>query len=132
MSLQTIWIFAVWNGLRGISLLTKKRFWLYLTIDTSSTAQQTKLYRYNRFVSATVSAGLAKGKTIWEYQTTERIASTPMISGDRVVFGSCDRSIYCLNKATGALVWRYRTDNAVMGSPMIKDGVVYIGASDGS
>ena len=49
---------------------------------------------FKRFVSA--------------FQTAERIASTPMIAGDKIVFGSCDKNIYCITKETGKLVWRHR------------------------
>ena len=50
----------------------------------------------------------------------------------KVVFGSCDYNIYCLDQNDGKLVWSVATKNAVLGSPLIEDGTVYIGGSDGS
>jgi outer membrane protein assembly factor BamB len=57
------------------------------------------------------------------------IYSDPIIVGERVLFGACDRFLYCLDKKTGKLVWKFRC-GGVVNSPIQKDGVVYFGSYD--
>lgn len=33
--------------------------------------------------------------------------SAPAISGNRLIFGACDRYLYCLNKDSGKLIWKF-------------------------
>jgi outer membrane protein assembly factor BamB len=47
------------------------------------------------------------GETQWTYTVGARIDSPPTIHRGRVVFGSTDGWVYCLN-TDGQLVWRYR------------------------
>ena len=49
---------------------------------------------------------------------------------DRVVFGSTDSNVYCINAETTKLIWKLKTDAEVLGSPAIENNVVYIGSSD--
>ncbi|MDR2036844.1 MAG: PQQ-binding-like beta-propeller repeat protein [Bacteroidales bacterium] len=72
---------------------------------------------------------MKNGKVIWRYQTGNRIVATAAVSEGRVVFGSADKNIYCLD-TNGRLIWKIEAKEAVMGVPLIADGVVYIGASD--
>jgi outer membrane protein assembly factor BamB len=76
---------------------------------------------------------LKNGKRKWTFQTEGPIFSSPATSGSaaatRIVFGSADGNVYCLN-ANGKLVWKKETTAAVLGSPFIDSNVVYIGGSD--
>lgn len=56
--------------------------------------------------------------------------SSPVIAGNRVVFGSGDQHIYALDATTGAKVWAFKTNDVVHASPAVSDGVVYIGSWD--
>ncbi|EKD32431.1 MAG: hypothetical protein ACD_77C00103G0042 [uncultured bacterium] len=68
---------------------------------------------------------------LWQFATAGKIFSTPAISGDRLVVGSSDTYIYCLDSKSGKLIWKVKADKSVLASPTIYKGVVYIGASDG-
>jgi len=73
---------------------------------------------------------IADGSIAWEFKTDEPVYSTPAFSGDRVVFGSTDGSIYALDSRTGRLVWKSLTGGPVVACPRVAAGVVYIGSSD--
>ena len=80
------------------------------------------------------------GKPVWQFTAGSRIDSPPTISEGRVLFGSRDGYVYCLNAADGQLVWKYRaapTDRKLVayeqiesvwpvhGSVLVVDGKVY-------
>ncbi|MBP6962863.1 MAG: PQQ-binding-like beta-propeller repeat protein [Armatimonadetes bacterium] len=81
------------------------------------------------------------GDSEWRYPAAGYIggvASTPAIftvgTDKRVVVGSMDGRVYCLNAQTGALIWSYQTLNRagtgngkVLASPTVYQGRVYIG-----
>ncbi|HSR37601.1 MAG TPA: PQQ-binding-like beta-propeller repeat protein, partial [Phnomibacter sp.] len=51
---------------------------------------------------------------------------------NRLVFGSGDGRIYCLDVKKGNELWRFTTKAAVLGSPLINGEKVFIGGSDHS
>jgi outer membrane protein assembly factor BamB len=70
---------------------------------------------------------------IWKYTTpypNYLVDSSPAVADGKVVFGTGNRNITCLNAETGALLWNYRTNLAVHSSPAIADGRVYVGSND--
>lgn len=56
--------------------------------------------------------------------------SSPVIVGNRIVFGSGDQNVYALDATTGTKLWSFATGDVVHASPAIADGVVYIGSWD--
>ena len=50
----------------------------------------------------------ASGKELWKFTAGARVDSPPTIYKGRVLFGSADGYVYCLNSADGALAWRFR------------------------
>jgi outer membrane protein assembly factor BamB len=82
----------------------------------------------------------ASGGKLWQYTTGARIDSPPTIYQGRVLFGSTDGCVYCLDASDGALAWRYRAapmDQRLMafeqlesvwpvhGSVLVENGVLY-------
>jgi outer membrane protein assembly factor BamB len=76
-----------------------------------------------------VCLSLKEGVKKWSFKTQGGIFSSPAFSKDRIVFGSADGFIYCLNKK-GKISWKLKTDGPVLGSPVIDSNIVYIGGSD--
>lgn len=78
---------------------------------------------------------IKNGKRKWAFQTAGPIFSSPACSAGngslagRIVVGSADGGIYCLNY-TGKMLWKFQTGAAVLGSPLLESDVVYIGGSD--
>uniref|UniRef100_A0A8C7MBT9 Aminoadipate-semialdehyde dehydrogenase n=2 Tax=Oncorhynchus kisutch TaxID=8019 RepID=A0A8C7MBT9_ONCKI len=64
------------------------------------------------------------GEMVWQYVTNGPVFSSPCITPDkqRVVCGSHDGCVYCLNCTDGSLVWRYQTPSRVYSSPCVFDG----------
>lgn len=62
-----------------------------------------------------------------------QIKSTAALVGERVLFTSWDRHVYCLDARTGARRWRHRTGGLAMSSPSVdvEAGRVYVGSHDG-
>jgi outer membrane protein assembly factor BamB len=75
---------------------------------------------------------LKNGKLLWKFQTEGAIFSSPAISNDKLIFGSGDANVYCLNTHNGTLIWKYTTEASVLGSPVINGDTVFIGGSDHS
>ncbi|XP_068599593.1 beta-alanine-activating enzyme [Brachionichthys hirsutus] len=64
------------------------------------------------------------GKLVWQFLTKGAIFSSPCISPDqqRVLCGSHDGCLYCVNCADGSLVWTFQTTGKVYSSPCVFDG----------
>jgi eukaryotic-like serine/threonine-protein kinase len=67
----------------------------------------------------------------WSFKTEGPVKSSAAIDGERVVVGSDDTHVYCINSLTGEEIWAFKTADAVEGSPLILGGHVYIGSADG-
>ena len=66
----------------------------------------------------------------WSFKTEGPVKSSAAIDGERVVVGSDDKHVYCLNSVTGEKLWAFKTADAVEGSPLILGDHVYIGSAD--
>ena len=111
------------------------------------------MYSQNTVYAGTDNGSLfavrADGKLKWKFTTGDAIRTTPVFSGDKIIFGSHDHNVYCLNSegrklwkfATGGPLWTYpcivdRKGN-VLFSPSKQiadksnDFIVYFGAFDG-
>ena len=53
----------------------------------------------------------------WKFTTEGEIISSANVVGDRVLFGSYDGFLYCLNRENGELVWKLETEGYVHGTP---------------
>lgn len=52
------------------------------------------------------------GNLIWESKLPKSYSQgTPMIYGDKIIFGAWDSYLYCLNKNTGKLIWEWNNGN---------------------
>jgi outer membrane protein assembly factor BamB len=71
------------------------------------------------------------GKQIWRFQTLDEVDSSPVIAGDRVVFGSMDGRLYIVNLDDGELITSYEIGAPIIGSPAVAGGLVVVGSDDG-
>ncbi len=72
----------------------------------------------------------ATGDKQWEFQTGNKIWSTPAIDGDTLYVGSFDKSLYALGAADGSKKWEFETEGAIASTPLIYNNTVYIGSVD--
>lgn len=64
---------------------------------------------------------------LWQFVTKGPVFSSPCMTPDqkRVLCGSHDGCLYCLNSADGALVWTFQTSGKVYSSPCVFDGSAF-------
>jgi outer membrane protein assembly factor BamB len=78
------------------------------------------------------------GINYWKYKTKGAIYSSPIATAGRVIFGSNDFHLYCLDttidvlagRATPQAIWIDSTFNEIVSSPCVSNQVVYVGSKD--
>jgi outer membrane protein assembly factor BamB len=73
------------------------------------------------------------GEIVWEYETRsgEYIYSPPVVTQEKIYFGSGDNHLYCLS-LDGEKQWDFETGGAIGSSPAIVDDTLFIGSHDGN
>ncbi|XP_069555329.1 beta-alanine-activating enzyme [Brachyistius frenatus] len=66
------------------------------------------------------------GNLLWQFLTKGPVFSSPCVTPDqqKLLCGSHDGCLYCLNCADGSLVWTFQTTGKVYSSPFVFDGSV--------
>jgi len=72
----------------------------------------------------------AEGYKQWEFQTGDKIWSTPAIDGDTLFIGSFDKKLYALSATDGSKKWEFETGGAITSTPLVYDNTIYIGSFD--
>lgn len=67
---------------------------------------------------------------LWSFEMGEMPSSEPVVSERRVLVGSCDGRIFCLDGEKGRKLWEYETKGWVS-QPLIDSGYVFFGSHDG-
>jgi outer membrane protein assembly factor BamB len=81
-----------------------------------------------------ICIGLADQKIIWEYEDKEHpgpFFSSPAVGEGRVVIGSRDGYVHCVDQNTGEKIWDFQTRDEIDSSPVIAGDRVIIGSIDG-
>src|SRR5690606_40007659 len=65
-------------------------------------------------------------KLLWTFQTGDNIKSAPVVDQGKVVIGSTDGVVYCLD-INGKLLWKFETSNTIEAPALIHKNTVYIG-----
>jgi outer membrane protein assembly factor BamB len=71
----------------------------------------------------------ATGQRRWTFETGAEIAGGANFAGERVLFGSHDETLYCLD-LKGNEVWRVKTNGPVNGSAVVVDGKTFVAGCD--
>ena len=67
----------------------------------------------------------------WEFQTGNKIWSTPAIDGETLYIGSFDKKLYALNAIDGSEKWEpFETAGAIISTPVIYNNTIYFGSFD--
>lgn len=72
----------------------------------------------------------ATGDKLWEFETGDKVWSTPAISDGTLFIGSFNKKLYALSAADGSKQWEFETEGAIITTPLIHNGTVYIGSFD--
>lgn len=81
-----------------------------------------------------VCIDIADQKIVWEYEDKEHggpFFSSPAVGKDRILIGSRDGFLHCVNRETGQKIWTFRTRDEVDSSPVIAGDSVVVGSIDG-
>jgi outer membrane protein assembly factor BamB len=72
-------------------------------------------------------------KIDWEYQNEHGAPffSSPAVAKNRVVIGSRDDFLHCVNRETGKKIWTFKTRDEIDSSPVIVGEKVVVGSTDG-
>ena len=57
--------------------------------------------------------------------------SSPAVSKNRVVIGSRDKLVHCIDRKSGEKIWTFQTRDDVDSSPVIAGEQVVVGSNDG-
>ncbi len=73
------------------------------------------------------------GKFAWIHRTPgwPRMASSPAIYGNEIVYHTMGGGVYILNRSDGHLEWSWNAGSAIESSPIIVNGVDYFGDANG-
>jgi outer membrane protein assembly factor BamB len=79
----------------------------------------------------------SRGLFLWAFLTGDNVATQPAVFEDLVIFGSEDRNVYAVDRASGKLRWQRETGGAVVSSPALAripggTTLVIIGSDDGA
>jgi outer membrane protein assembly factor BamB len=77
------------------------------------------------------SIDLATARNVkWVTRLGSMNCSTPAVVDGRVLFGSYDNCLYCLDQADGSLKWKFETQGYVHCSPAVVAGRTFIAGCD--
>ena len=62
----------------------------------------------------------------WKVKTGGAVRSSPTQVGERVLVGSSDGFLYCLEADNGNESWKYNADSPISSSPVVAKGIVYV------
>jgi outer membrane protein assembly factor BamB len=78
---------------------------------------------------------LKDGKEKWRYTTEGQISGSAnwWKTGNsiRILVGSYDYNLHCVDAATGKVIWKYESDNSINGATACVDGNAIFGGCDG-
>ncbi len=70
------------------------------------------------------------GDKKWDFETGDKIWSTPAIAGDTLYIGSFDKKLYALNAIDGSKRWEFNAEGAIASTPLVYNNTVYVGSID--
>ena len=71
----------------------------------------------------------ATGKLRWKYETQAEIICSAAIVKNRIIFGSYDATLYCL-EMDGSEAWKRETGDRINGSPAIAGNITFVTGCD--
>jgi outer membrane protein assembly factor BamB len=109
-------------------------FLFLLSISIGSVAQSSTAWPNSRGNAALTGVTTAlfpqKVKLKWRYDAEGTFKSAPVISDSKIVIGSTNGELLCLD-LKGNLLWKFKTENAFEAPALIQGGIVYAGNLSG-
>jgi outer membrane protein assembly factor BamB len=79
------------------------------------------------------AVSMRSGKIAWRHDTpgAPRMASSPAVDGEEVVYHTMGGHVYVLDRLNGHLKWSYNAGSAIESSPVVVHGTDYFGTASG-
>jgi len=124
------------NDLKQINMINKYILVMLVILSGNLAVAQSSgswpIFRGNQQLSGVSRTDLPdQPKLLWNFQTGDNIKSAPVVDQGKVVVGSSDGVVYCLD-LQGKLVWKFETGNAIEAPALIYKNTVYIGNLNGT
>jgi outer membrane protein assembly factor BamB len=76
---------------------------------------------------------MRSGKFAWVHSTAgaPRMASSPAVAGDEIVYHTMSGGVYVLDRTNGRLKWSWSAGSAIESSPIVVGGIDYFGDAAG-
>ena len=111
-------------------MLFRRIILMLLAADAVASQASWPMFRGRQDLAGTAAGSLPDSLELrWRFKTGGPVKSSAAIEGDRVVIGSDDNHVYCLD-SHGEKMWAFKTGDAVEASPLILGDHVYIGSAD--
>ncbi len=81
-----------------------------------------------------ISVDLERGRILWEYGDDDEggaFFSSPAVTEERVIAGSKDWKVHCVDRRNGKRIWTFAAGGEVDSSPVICGDKVAVGSTDG-
>jgi outer membrane protein assembly factor BamB len=133
----------------ALDRLTGRRLWTYRSRPEPDTSKFIPGFKAPVSISGEMlylgdeeglfhAVDLQSGKPRWTYSTNPddpQGGGAPIVSGasffdGKLLFGSHDNNLYCLDAGSGELVWKFATEGMVNCSPAIADGHTFVTGCD--
>jgi outer membrane protein assembly factor BamB len=77
---------------------------------------------------------MRSGKFAWVHHTpgSPRMASSPAVYGDELVYHTMSGWVYVLDRIDGRLLWSWYAGSSIESSPIVADGIDYFGSAGGA
>ena len=69
---------------------------------------------------------------IWKFKTLQKIESSPVVAGDKVLITSGDGRIYLLDLKTGIKIFAYDLGSPIYSTPAVIGDLIVVAANDGN
>ena len=91
----------------------------------------TVLQRHRGAKAGQVVGYTTNGRLLWRRKLAGRSESSPLLAGDKLIFGTEAGDVLALSPRTGRTVWRYHAGGRVKGAVARLGGTLYVGDYDG-
>ncbi len=120
------------SNLYALDLHSGKLQWKYAALaeTKASPAVSNGVVYFGDESGAFHAVEVATGKRKWLFQTDGGVISSGNFYQDRVLFGSYDNHLYCLD-AHGKLLWKLETDGYIHATPAIFSELAVVAGCDG-
>lgn len=98
----------------------------------ASGAMEGNLLYVGHYENELLCVDVDAGKILWKYRDRAfPFMSSPAVTADRVLVGSRDKRLHCIQRADGKPVWTFQTRGKVESSPVVVGDRVLVGSDDG-